>query len=57
MTRLKEQQISVSGAEPFATSPAPPQALRLAFGGVPKAELEGILQTVREAVLGQGPPA
>lgn len=51
VTRLKEQAISVSGAEPFATTAAAPQALRLAFGGVPKAELKGILQTVREAVL------
>ncbi|WP_435659995.1 PLP-dependent aminotransferase family protein [Leisingera caerulea] len=54
VTRLKQQAISVSGAEPFATTAAAPQALRLAFGGVPKAELEGILQTVREAVLSQG---
>ncbi|UWQ58825.1 PLP-dependent aminotransferase family protein [Leisingera caerulea] len=57
VTQLKQQAISVSGAEPFATTAAAPQALRLAFGGVPKAELEGILQTVREAVLSQGRPA
>ncbi|MFW8595877.1 PLP-dependent aminotransferase family protein [Cribrihabitans neustonicus] len=50
VTRLKEQGILVSGAEPFATSTAAPQALRLAFGGVPKSELEGVLNTVREAV-------
>jgi DNA-binding transcriptional MocR family regulator len=55
VTRLKEQQISVSGAEPFATAAAAPQALRLAFGGVSKSDLEGILQTVREAVRTQAP--
>ncbi len=50
VTRLKEYGISASGAEPFATTVAVPQALRLAFGGVPKDDLEGIFQTVREAV-------
>ncbi|WP_291735739.1 PLP-dependent aminotransferase family protein [Leisingera sp. F5] len=50
VTRLKDQRISVSGAEPFATAAAAPQALRLAFGGLPVAELRGTLTTVREAV-------
>lgn len=50
VTRLKEHGVSASGAEPFATIVAVPQALRLAFGGVPKDELKGIFQTVREAV-------
>ncbi|AHD01922.1 PLP-dependent aminotransferase family protein [Leisingera methylohalidivorans] len=50
VTRLKDQGISVSGAEPFATSAAAPQALRLAFGGLPMAELRGTLETVRAAV-------
>ncbi|WP_411352028.1 PLP-dependent aminotransferase family protein [Leisingera aquaemixtae] len=57
VTELKEQAISVSGAEPFAATAAAPQALRLAFGGVPKAGLAGILQTVKAAVRNQGPPA
>ena len=50
VSRLKEQGISVSGAEPFATTVAVPQALRLAFGGVPKKGLQEILQIVRDAV-------
>lgn len=52
VTRLKERGISASGAEPFATTIAVPQALRLAFGGIPKDELEAIFQTVREAIAG-----
>ncbi|GFE50072.1 GntR family transcriptional regulator [Roseobacter cerasinus] len=50
VTRLKEHGISASGAEPFATTIAVPQALRLAFGGVPNNELKGVFQAVREAV-------
>jgi DNA-binding transcriptional MocR family regulator len=50
VTHLKEQGISVSGADPFATTVAVPQALRLAFGGVPKNELKGIFQIVQEAI-------
>lgn len=50
VTRLKEHGISASGAEPFATTIAVPQALRLAFGGVPKGELKGVFLAVREAV-------
>ncbi len=50
VTRLKEQGISTSGAEPFATTVAAPQALRLAFGGVPKDELKGVFETVRQTV-------
>ena len=52
VTRLKERGISASGAEPFATTIAVPQALRLAFGGILKDELEAIFQTVREAIAG-----
>jgi DNA-binding transcriptional MocR family regulator len=50
VTCLKEQGISVSGAEPFATTIAIPQALRLAFGGVPKADLDAVLRTVVKAI-------
>lgn len=50
VTRLKEHGISASGAGPFATTVAVPQALRLAFGGVPKDELKEVFQIVREAV-------
>lgn len=47
---LKERGISASGAEPFATTTAVPQALRLAFGGIPKADLQRVLETVRHTV-------
>ncbi|SFU15200.1 Aminotransferase class I and II [Sedimentitalea nanhaiensis] len=50
VTRLKDRGISACGAEPFATIVAVPQALRLAFGGIPKDELKGIFRIVREAV-------
>ncbi|SFU68059.1 transcriptional regulator, GntR family [Aliiroseovarius crassostreae] len=47
---LKKRGISASGAEPFATTTAVPQALRLAFGGIPKADLQRVLETVRLTV-------
>lgn len=50
VTRLKERGISTSGAEPFATTIAVPQALRLAFGGLPKDELPGVFEAVREVI-------
>lgn len=50
VTRLREFGISASGAEPFATTVAVPQALRLAFGGLPKDELVEVFQTVRDAI-------
>ncbi|MEW2916222.1 PLP-dependent aminotransferase family protein [Ruegeria sp. ANG10] len=50
VTRLKERGISVSGAEPFATTVAVPQALRLAFGGLPIDELAGIFEAVRDVI-------
>lgn len=50
VTLLKEFGISASGAEPFATTVAVPQALRLAFGGVPRGDLPAVFQTVRDAV-------
>lgn len=50
VTLLKEFGISASGAEPFATTVAVPQALRLAFGGVPRGDLPAVFQTFREAV-------
>ncbi|WP_349295667.1 PLP-dependent aminotransferase family protein (plasmid) [Thioclava sp. 'Guangxiensis'] len=52
VTRLKDHGISVSGAEPFSTVVAVPQALRLAFGGVPKNQLEEVFQIVRRTVEG-----
>lgn len=50
VTRLKKHGILASGAKPFATTVAVPQALRLAFGGIPTEELESVFQTVSEAV-------
>lgn len=40
----------MSGAEPFAITVAVPQALRLAFGGIPEDELKGVFETVQRAV-------
>lgn len=51
ISTLKDQGLSVSGAEPFATTTAVPQALRLAFGGVPKTDLKAVLDIVRDAVV------
>lgn len=44
---LKKRGISVAGAQPFATTTAVSQALRLAFGGIPKSDLRRIFRTVR----------
>ncbi|ATG34313.1 putative transcriptional regulator, GntR family [Phaeobacter piscinae] len=50
VSRLRNAGISVSGAEPFATTVAVPQALRLAFGGVKKNDLTAILALVSKTV-------
>jgi len=50
VANLKERGMATSGAEPFATSSVVPQALRLAFGGIPKSELPTVFNAVREAV-------
>ncbi|GLT12328.1 GntR family transcriptional regulator [Sulfitobacter porphyrae] len=50
VTHLKQKGLSVSGAEPFATTAAIPQALRLAFGGMRTEELTAALQTVQDAI-------
>jgi DNA-binding transcriptional MocR family regulator len=50
VTRLKENGFSASGAEPFATTTAVPQALRLAFGGIPKEELPEVFKVVRQTI-------
>ncbi|WP_226941857.1 aminotransferase-like domain-containing protein [Pseudooceanicola spongiae] len=50
VSRLKEQGVLVSGAEPFTTTLATLQALRLAFGGIGTEDLSLIFQTIREAV-------
>lgn len=47
---LAREHISVSTAEPFATSAHPPQALRLALGSVGLPELRETLGQVRRAV-------
>lgn len=50
VSRLREAGILVSGADPFATTIAVPQALRLAFGGVAKEDLTAVLAAVRKTV-------
>ncbi len=47
---LAQEHISVSTAEPFATSAQVPQAIRLALGSTDLDTLRGTLSTVREAV-------
>ncbi|MCE7001304.1 hypothetical protein LWC34_00385 [Kibdelosporangium philippinense] len=43
---LARQHIAVSTAEPFATTPHVPQALRLALGSIPLPELRRTLTDV-----------
>jgi hypothetical protein len=47
---LMREQVSVSTAEPFATSAHVPHALRLALGSVPLGALEQALETVKRVV-------
>jgi DNA-binding transcriptional MocR family regulator len=47
---LERQHISVSTAEQFAATPVVPQALRLALGSIPVADLRPTLHTVRSVV-------
>ncbi|MEH0885375.1 PLP-dependent aminotransferase family protein [Enterobacter sp. UNJFSC 003] len=48
--RLLEQQISVSSAEPFSTSPNVPHAIRLALGSVSIDNLRLALTAVKETI-------
>ena len=50
VTWLRDEGISVSAAEAFATTTGVSQAFRLAFGSVPMEELNGMLTTVRDAI-------
>ena len=47
VARLRAKGIAVSPSLPYAVAEPPPQAIRLAFGGVPKAELKQALEIVR----------
>ncbi|WP_095143393.1 PLP-dependent aminotransferase family protein [Pseudomonas sp. Irchel s3b6] len=49
-TALMEQQVSVSTAEPFATSAHPPHAIRLALGSLALDALEQALARVKQVV-------
>lgn len=49
---LEGRRVAVSTAEPFATTPAVPHALRLALGSVEIAELRDALYAVRDEVGG-----
>lgn len=48
--RLQEERILVATAEPFSTTSHAPQAIRLALGTLPLAELREALMKVNEAV-------
>ncbi len=50
VSQLKSQGIAVSPSEPFSTTAAAPQALRLAFGGVPRGALRNALERVRDEI-------
>ncbi|GAB3149288.1 PLP-dependent aminotransferase family protein [Amycolatopsis stemonae] len=50
VAELARRRVAVSTAEPFATTTAVPQALRLALGSVRHAELRDALAAVRQAV-------
>ena len=47
VARLRAKGIAVSPSQPYAVTEPPPQAIRLAFGGVPKNELKQALEIVR----------
>ncbi|WP_329045293.1 PLP-dependent aminotransferase family protein [Amycolatopsis sp. NBC_01488] len=49
---LARRRVAVATAEPFATTPAVPQALRPALGSVGHAELRAALEAVRQEVEG-----
>lgn len=47
---LLRQRIAVSTAEPYATTPSVPHALRLALGSIPLSQLRAALLCVRDAI-------
>jgi DNA-binding transcriptional MocR family regulator len=47
---LMREHVSVSTAEPFATTKNPPHALRLALGSVPLEVLSESLSTVKRVI-------
>ena len=49
-SNLLRQRIAVSTAEPYATTPSVPHALRLALGSIPPPQLRSALLTVRQAI-------
>ncbi len=50
ITQLTSQGIAVSSAIPFTVTDATPQALRLAFGGIPKNQLKNAFENVRDVL-------
>lgn len=50
VTLLHKKGISVSTGDPFSATDAAPQALRIAFGGIPKKELIPAFEKVRDAL-------
>ncbi|WP_437882175.1 PLP-dependent aminotransferase family protein [Pseudomonas sp. LRF_L74] len=51
ITRLKAQGIAVSSGDPFSVTEAAPQALRIAFGGIPKQQLRNAFEIVYEQII------
>ena len=49
-SNLLRQRITVSTAEPYATTPSVPHALRLALGSIPLPQLRSALLSVRQAI-------
>lgn len=50
VAHLREQGVAVSPADPYAVAKPAPQAIRLAFGGVPLPELETALATIHRTL-------
>lgn len=52
--RLKEENVLVSTAEPYATTPHPPHAIRLALGSVSRDKLRQALEAVARTIRSLG---
>jgi DNA-binding transcriptional MocR family regulator len=50
VARLRDRGVAVSPAAPYAVREPAPQAIRLAFGGVPLPELTGALATIHDTL-------
>ncbi|WP_419307815.1 PLP-dependent aminotransferase family protein [Chromohalobacter israelensis] len=50
MSKLLERDVVVSTAEPFCTTDAVPQALRIAFGGIPDGVFDEAINAIRDTL-------